>query len=156
MTDNSAPATPRQKAEFVTGLIGADDKTTEAMTRLIGQRHATGWISLQAEFDALQDAFDDSMGRPRRKHQHPVAWKIRYWWHWHITDPIVYPILFAPGEACRFIAWHCWRKWTDHEVTVVRSYDNGEGCIEFMSARAYRREKREMRRHQKAGGGEQL
>lgn len=141
MTENSTPASARQKAEFITGLIGADDKT-----RLVVQRKATGWISLQAEFDALQDAFDDSMGRPRRKRKHPVVWKMRYWWHWHITDPIVYPILFFPGNACRFIAWHCWRKFTGYEVMVVRPDGKGDGRIEWMSARTYRREKREMRR----------
>lgn len=146
MTEDFTPATPRQKAEFVTGLLGADDKTADAMTRLIAQRHATGWNSLQAEFDALQDAIDDAMGRPRHKHLHPLVWRTKYWWHWHITNPIVYPIMDAPGNTCRFIAWHCWRKFTDYRVMVIRPDGKGDGRIEWMGAREYRREKREMRR----------
>lgn len=108
MTEDSIPATPRQKAEFITSLVGADDKSADAMTRLM--RSMRAGHPLQAEFDAVQDAFDDAMGRPRHKHLHPLVWRAKYWWHWHITDPFVYPALFVIEDAWQFITWHCWRK----------------------------------------------
>lgn len=144
MTEDFIPATSRQKAEFITGLLGADDKTTDAMTRLM--RSMRAGHPLQAEFDAVQDAFDDAMGRPRHKHLHPLVWRAKYWWHWHITSPIIYPLMEAPGIVWDFVAWHVWRKWTDCKVMVMRGDGNGDGRIEWMSAREYRREKREIRR----------
>lgn len=117
MTEDFTPATPRQKAEFITGMLGLDDKTADAMTRLAVQKQATGWSSLQAEFDALQDAIGDAMGRSRHKHLHPVAWRTKYWWHWHVTSPIIYPLMDLPGA----LWWHCFRKWTGGTGTWIVS-----------------------------------
>jgi hypothetical protein len=96
MNDNFTPETLREKAEFVTGIIGADGKTTDAIVRL-GVQMRAGAVN-QADFDAVQDAFDDAAGRPHRKHMHLAAWKISYWWHWHVTSPIVYPLLDVPAK----------------------------------------------------------
>lgn len=135
MTENSTPASPREKAEFITGLIGADDKTTDAMTRLIAQRQATGWNSLQAEFEALQDAIDDAMGRPRHKHLHPLVWRTKYWWHWHVTSPIIYPLMDVPGA----LWWHCFRKWTGGTGTWIVSCSDGHVRVLEMTRNEHRR-----------------
>lgn len=140
MPDDFTPETLRDAAEFITGLAGADDKTADAMTRLMVQMRAGS--AGQADYDAVQDALDDATGRPRRKHQHPLVWKIRHWWYWHITDPIICPVLDAPGEAWQFVVWHCWRKWTDRQILTTRGY---------MSAKDFRRL---LKAQRKSRGGE--
>lgn len=144
MNSDRAPETLREKAEFVTGLIGADGKTTDAMTRLMNSLRAGH--PMQAEFDALQDAVDDAMGRPRHKHLHPVVWQIRYWWHWHITDPIIYPLLDVPGHIATAI-----RKVAGRKLTWMRLDTDGRLLLEEKTWYEVRRQRRQM----KAQGGEQ-
>lgn len=83
--------TPREAASAVSAFLGAQEggRSEEALARLIQKGGKSGYFSLtQADFDAVQDAYDDSIGRPRRKKQNPIVWKIQHWMHWHIVDPL--------------------------------------------------------------------
>lgn len=142
--NDSTPETLREKAEFVTGIIGADGKTADAMTRLMNSIRAGH--PMQAEFDALQDAADDAMGRPRHKHLHPTVWRIRYWWHWHITAPIIYPLMDVPGHIATAI-----RKVAGRKLTWLRLDADGHLLLEEKTWYEVRRQRRQIQ----AQGGEQ-
>ena len=122
----------RETAQIITDVLGIEDggRATEAFTRFLNKGGRTGWNSLtQADFDAIQDACDDGMGRPRRKHDHPIAWKVKRWWHWHVVSPIVYPVLSAPGDAWHRILWHTWKKRHGGKVLYTYRGDDGEGHL---------------------------
>lgn len=136
MTGESPREVARQFVRF-NGLPGAEDlaelpgaaAVEESMARFIAHGRHTGWNGLtQDDFDALQDAFDGPDAPPRKK-QNPIVWKIQFWWHWHVTSPIVYPILFAPGRLYRYLHWHLWRKRHGGEALVAYRGDDGEGYL---------------------------
>lgn len=136
----------REQAQAITDVAGIQDagKTTEAFTRFFHRGTRTGWNSLtQDDFAPLEDAIADAYGRPRRKRKNPLVWKIGFWWHWHVTSPIVYPILEAPFTIARKTAWHVWKKRHGGEVMVADWRDDGEAYIKFIpwtEANARRRE----------------
>lgn len=134
----------REVFDLVADLAGADDATAESLTRLGTQMR--GGTANQADFDTAQDAFDDATGRPRRKHQHPVVWKIRHWWDWHITSPIIYPLLDLPSKIGAAI-----RKVTGRKLAWMRV--DAEGHLHFEEKTWY--EVRRQRRQMRADGGEQ-
>lgn len=109
--------TPRDAARAITDLAGIPDAPAEeAFTRLLAAGGRGGWFSLtQADFDQAQDAFDDAIGRPRRKHKNPIGWKIGFWWHWRVVDPIIYPAL----EALAFAWWLLIRQWLPGGVRLI-------------------------------------
>lgn len=137
---------PREQAQAITDLAGIEGggKNTEAFTRFFRRGSRTGWNSLtQDDFAMVEDAFADAAGGPRRKRKHPLVWKIGFWWHWHVTSPIIYPLIEAPFTACRKIYWHAWRKRHGGEVMVPDWRDDGEAYIAFMpwvEANAQRRQ----------------
>lgn len=126
---------PREQAEAIADAVGIQDggKTAEAFTRFLAKGSHTAWNDLsQDDFQMLEDAFADGTGRPRRKRKHPLVWKIGFWWHWHITSPIIYPIVEAPFTACRKIHWHVWKKRHGGEVIAPEWHDDGEAYLAFM------------------------
>lgn len=136
----------REQAQAITDLAGIEDggKTTEAFTRLFHRGSRSGWNSLTYDdFAPLDDAIADAYGRPRRKRQNPLVWKLKFWWHWHVTSPIVYPIVEAPFAACRKAHWHAWKKRHGGEVMVADWREDGEAYLAFIpwaEASARRRE----------------
>ena len=139
-------STPRAVAHAVNELAGIPGAGAheEALTRLITTGARSGWNSLtQADFDQAQNAFDDAMGLPRRKRQNPILWKITFWWHWHVTSPIVYP-------AIGVLAW-AWfytiRQWLPGAIRVAGTENHRCGAIEDLSRFAAIRRTRWARRH---------
>lgn len=120
---------PRDQAEAITDMLGVEDtgRTTEAFTRFFRRGSQDGWNSLtQDDFAMLEDALADGLGRPRRKRKHPLLWKAGFWWHWHVTSPIIYPVLEAPAAFGQWIAWHAWRK---HNGIVFYAYRSEDGAL---------------------------
>lgn len=136
MIDDFASTTPRRAAQLITDLLGGDDKTEDALTRLAIQVRA-GTAS-QGDYDTVQDALCDAFGVPRRRHKHPAIWKIQHWWHWHITDPIVYPLMEVPGA----LWWHCFRKWTGGTGTWIVSCRDGHLRVLEMTWYEHRRHRK--------------
>lgn len=137
---------PREQAQAITDATGIRDggKTTEAFTRFFHRAPRVGWNSLtQDDFAMIEDAFADAAGRPRRKRKNNLVWKIGFWWHWHITSPIIYPLAEAPFTACRKIYWHAWKKRRGGEVMTGVLHDDGEVYLEFTPWREARDRRRE-------------
>jgi len=125
-------STPRDAAQAVNELAGIPGAGAheEALTRLITTGARGGWSSLtQADFDQAQDAFDDAVGRPRRKRQNPILWKIGFWWHWHVTSPIVFPAM----EAFAAFWWFAARQWFPGAIRVAVAQGPTRALIEDVS-----------------------
>lgn len=133
--------TPREVAQLVVETAGIPDAAVheEALTRLIATGARGGWNSLtQADFDGVQDAFDDATGQPRRKRKNPLLWKIGFWWHWHVTSPIVYPVVSAPGDLLAYLRWHLWSKRHGAQTLVAYRGEDGEVYLKTMPWTAHR------------------
>lgn len=117
--------TPRELAAAVTAATGADERHTEALTRTLAYAAAGGYRSLtQADFDTVQDAYDDATGRPRRKHANPALWKIAHWWRWHVTSP-----LDAAADA---FWWHAARKHGYRACTLAVAVEHRAYAVEHL------------------------
>lgn len=142
-------STPRETARAVTELAGIPDTAAEeALTRLIANGRHGGWNSLtQGDFDTLQDAFDDATGRPRRKHSHPLVWKARFWWHWHVTDPIVYPVTMPVGDFLAAASWCAVRRFLPRAHRVAIEVDGADWGADDTGLRGRRQREAWVREH---------
>jgi hypothetical protein len=127
--------TPREYGDLIasaTTAISGNGKEasrlSEAFTRFFHKGGRTGWDSLTREdFDALEEACDDAFGRPHKRRRYLFGFRSHRWWHWHIVDPIIYPVIEAPFTIARKIWWHVWKK--RHGGTVFTGVEGDDGEV---------------------------
>lgn len=123
----------RAKAELVSALAGADDKSADALTRLMAQMRAG--TAGKADYQLAQDAFDGAMGitRPRGVVR---IWRAMY-------EATVIPVCDFLADLPRNVWWHCYRKWRGGTVLLVRHLGGDLVRLEQVTWREWRRLHRE-------------
>jgi hypothetical protein len=126
--DRSPQSDLREKAEFISALAGADDKTADALTRLMAQMRAG--TAGKADYQMAQDAFNDATGRTR------PGRLARAWWT--VYGVTVIPVYDVAAEVLRKIWWHGFRKWHGGTVLTVRNLGDGMVCFDRITWREWR------------------
>lgn len=137
----------RDNAQAISDMAGIEDggRTTEAFTRFFHRGSRVGWNALtQDDFAMIEDAFADSMGRPRRKRKNNLVWKIGFWWHWHVTSPIIYPASEVFTNVLKKIYWHAWKKRHGGKVLAPYRGDPGETFIKYIAWTEWTEQRRQL------------